>query len=123
MFIENKDNEQKINLENEELKPSALGNKLLTETVNELGLDIESLEESPKKMKKKDKIEILRGRAVSIIGRENNDPDYKKMMFHREKMLELKNKLRKKYDKLAVKRAKIAFKTGHLVEPTSAGKI
>ncbi len=97
---------------------------LLQEACNEAGIDAESLEQLSEgktivRFNKNARIKQLKGKAASIIAKEKNDPNFKKMMFHRRKYLDFKKKVQDKYEGVAMKRANKAFRTGKLVEPVS----
>jgi hypothetical protein len=69
------------------------------------------------KLDKKAKLNQFASRSATIIAREKNDPLYKKMAFHRRKFLEFRDLIRKKYGAKAIQRARLAVRTGTLVDP------
>ncbi len=100
-------------------------NDILIQTYcNEQGIDAEEVEALSEaktivRFNKNAQIAQLKGKAASIIAKEKNDPNFKKMMFHRRKYMALKKKVQQKYEGVALKRATKAFRTGKLVEPAS----
>jgi hypothetical protein len=92
---------------------------------------LESLAEQKNiiRFNRQSKIAALQGHAANIIAKEKHDRLFDKMMFYRTKYKQFKAMIQKKYGPLALKRAKMAFRTGKLVnklaskvEPTSERK-
>lgn len=122
MFLTKEDAEQNIALLDEEF--TSENDAILQEYCNENDIDLSELtalseQKTIVRFNKNAKMAQLTGKAASIIAKEKNDPNFKKMMFHRRKYIEFKRKIHAKYSGLSLKRAKMAFKTGKLVEPAS----
>lgn len=104
-----------------------LGNKLILETMEELEIPSSSLENLNErtivKIDKKARLSQFAARSATIIAREKNDPLYKKMSFHRRKFLELREMIRTKYASKAIQRARLAVKTGKLVDPKKSSNL
>ena len=102
------------------------GNKLLIEVMEELEIPASALENLNErtivKMDKKARLSQFAARSATIIAREKDDPLYKKMTFHRRKFLEFRESIRKKYASKAIQRARLAVKTGSLVDPNKASR-
>jgi len=113
---------------NPELESTATkkGNKLILEAMDEFDIPASSLEtlneRNIMKLDKKAKLNQFSMRSATIIAREKNDPLYKKMSFYRRKFLEYRELIRKKYGTKAIQRAKLAVRTGQLVDPANTVK-
>lgn len=59
---------------------------------------LEAKRTTTSKVSKKGKIKRHEGRLVSSAAKKSNDPMYKRMKYHKDKYMELKEKLKKKYE-------------------------
>ena len=122
MFLNSTNNEV-----DETFEPNLAHDSLLKELTINLGYDEESLTELEEKktivrLNKDAKINLLKSGAARLIAKEKKDPMFAKMIFHRRKYLQFKDAINRKYDALALKRAKSAFKTGRLTTAVDLDK-
>lgn len=103
----------------------SLNSAILVEVMGQLELTEYDLltEKNIVKYDKITKFKRLEGKAAILIAKEKHDPLYEKLVKFRRMYMGIKALIRKKYASGAIARAKIAQRTGQLVDPKAKAEL